>query len=207
MANPTAVVKLQVECTTRAQWRAWLAKYHSTSSGVWLVTFKKAAGDKYLAYAATVEEALCFGWIDSKPGKVDAERTKLYFSPRKPRSGWAKPNKIRIAKLLAAGRMRPAGIAAVELAKSNGTWTMLDEIEADIAPAELESALDAHPRAREHFDRFPPSIRRGIYQWIVQAKRPETKAKRVAETVESASQNIRANQYRPGGEGAKKPGG
>ena len=185
----------RVECTTRAQWRAWLEKHHSTSTGVWLVTFKKSQGEKYLPYDARVEEALCFGWVDSKPGKLDANRTMLYFSPRKPKSGWAKPNKIRVEKLIAAGLMRPAGLAAIEVAKANGAWTLLDEIEEYIAPPDLEIALDAKPNARKHFDAFPLSIRRGIYQWIILAKRPETRAKRIAETVSLATENIRANQY------------
>ncbi len=192
MANS---VPLRIECTTRAQWRAWLETNHSKSTGVWLVTFKKTEGEKYLPYEDRVEEALCFGWVDSKPGKLDDARTMLYFSPRKPKSGWAKPNKIRVERLIASGLMRPAGLAAIEIAKANGAWAMLDEIEEYVSPPDLETALDEIPNARKHFDSFPPSIRRGIFQWIIQAKRPETRAKRIAETVSLSAKNIRANQY------------
>jgi uncharacterized protein YdeI (YjbR/CyaY-like superfamily) len=186
-----------VQCLTRAEWRAWLAANHGSGTGVWLVTFKKASGKPAPSYDDVVEEALCFGWVDSKPGKLDADRTMLYFSPRKPKSGWARPNKLRVAKLTAAGLMAPAGLAAVERAKANGTWTMLDDIEALVCPPDLATALAANPTAKGHFDAFPPSAKKGIYQWVIQAKRPATRAGRVAETVRLAEQNVRANQYRP----------
>jgi uncharacterized protein YdeI (YjbR/CyaY-like superfamily) len=186
-----------VLCRTRAEWRAWLAANHDTSTGIWLVTFKKASGQPAPSYNDIVEEALCFGWVDSKPGKVDTERTMLYISPRKPKSGWAKPNKIRVAKLIATGQMTPAGQAVIDLAIQNGTWTMLDAIEELICPADLALALQANPTAAMYFEAFPPSTQKGIYQWIIQAKRPETRAKRVAETVQLAASNVRANQYRP----------
>jgi uncharacterized protein YdeI (YjbR/CyaY-like superfamily) len=186
-----------VQCLTRAEWRAWLAAHHASSTGVWLVTFKKASGKPHPAYDETVEEALCFGWVDSKPGKLDAERTMLYFSPRKPRSGWARPNKLRVEKLIAAGRMTPAGQAAIDAAKANGAWALLDDVEAMVCPPDLAKALAANPAAGEFFEAFPRSAKKGIYQWVVQAKRPETRAKRVTETVELATRNVRANQYRP----------
>jgi uncharacterized protein YdeI (YjbR/CyaY-like superfamily) len=186
----------EVECTTRAAWRTWLEKHHATSSGVWLITFKKAVADKHIPYADTVEESLCFGWVDSKPGKVDALRSKLYFSPRKPRSAWAKPNKIRIEALTKAGLMQPAGLKAVEIAKANGTWTLLDDIEEYVCPPDLEAAMKMNKTAKSYFDKFPPGVKKTIYQWIVLAKRPETRLKRINETVTLAEQNIRANQYR-----------
>ncbi len=185
-----------VQCLTRGEWRAWLAANHATSTGVWLVTFKKASGKPAPTYDAAVEEALCFGWVDSRPGKLDADRTMLYFSPRKPKSGWARPNKLRIEKLTAAGLMTAAGQAAVDRAKANGTWTMLDAIEAMVCPPDLAKALAANPTAKKHFDAFPPSVRKGIFQWVIQAKRPETRAKRVAEAVALAAKNVRANQPR-----------
>jgi uncharacterized protein YdeI (YjbR/CyaY-like superfamily) len=188
-----------VQAEDRAAWRAWLAANHATSGGAWLVTWRRASGRPVLEYEAAVEEALCFGWVDSKPGKVDAERTKLYFAPRKPRSGWARPNKLRVERLLAAGLMAPAGLPAVELAKANGSWTLLDEFEDLVDPPDLVVALAAHPPAADHWAAFPRSARRGILEWIVQAKRPETRAARILETATRAARNERANQWRPKG--------
>jgi uncharacterized protein YdeI (YjbR/CyaY-like superfamily) len=185
-----------VQCLTRAEWRAWLAANHATGTGVWLVTFKKASGRPYLPYDETVEEALCFGWVDSRPGKLDAERTMLYFSPRKAKSGWAKPNKIRVEKLIAAGLMTPAGQAAIDAAKKNGAWALLDAVEAMVCPPDLAKALKANPTAKKNFDAFPPSVRKAIFQWVTLAKKPETRAKRVEETVRLAERNVRANQPR-----------
>jgi uncharacterized protein YdeI (YjbR/CyaY-like superfamily) len=190
----------EIECITRAGWREWLLLNHTTASGVWLITYKKAVAEKYIAYADTVEEALCFGWVDSKPGKVDAQRSKLYFTPRKPKSAWAKPNKIRIEKLLAAGLMYPAGLKAVEIAKQNGTWTLLDDIEEYVCPPDLAVALSKNNTAQSYFEAFPQGVKKTIYQWIILAKRPETRAKRIAETVSLAGKNIRANQYKKPGE-------
>lgn len=185
-----------VECRTRAEWRAWLAAHHATSSGVWLVYFKKGSGEPQLPYGEQVEEALCFGWVDSKPNKLDDQRTMLYFAPRKAGSGWAKTNKERVTRLIADGLMTSAGQAKIDAAKKDGSWTMLDAIERMEMPPELEAALKANPTAKKHFDAFPPGVRKGIFQWIIQAKRPETRAKRVAETVTLAAENVRANQYR-----------
>ena len=181
---------------SRAAWRAWLERHHTQTDGVWVITFKKATGKFRLEYDEMVEEALCYGWVDSKPGKLDDERTMLYFAPRKPGSNWSKPNKERVAKLLEAGLMRPPGLAKVEAAKRDGTWTALDGVEALEVPADLERALKALPNAFEHFVAFPRSAKRGILEWILNAKKPETRAKRVEETATLAAENKRANQWR-----------
>ena len=181
---------------SRAEWREWLETHHDRDEGVWLITFKKGTGEPRVEYVETVEEALCFGWIDSKPGKLDERRSMLYFSPRKPRSGWAATNKRRIERLLADGLMRPAGLAKVEQAKRDGSWERLDSIEALEIPDDLAQALSAFPDARRFFDAFPKSVKRGILEWIVLAKRPETRAKRIEETARLASENRRANQWR-----------
>ncbi len=181
---------------TRAEWRAWLEANHGRSEGVWLISYRKAARRPAVTYDEAVEEALCFGWVDSKPGKLDAERTMLYFAPRNAGSGWAKTNKGRVERLLAAGLMAPAGLAKVEAAKADGSWTKLDAVELLEVPTDLAEALEAHAGARANFDAFPKSVRRGILEWIAQAKRPETRAKRVEETARLAGQNIRANQWK-----------
>lgn len=187
-----------VEVASRAAWRAWLHEHHDRPAGVWAVTFKKAsvpAGADYVSARDLNEECLCFGWIDSKPGKVDGRRTALLCSPRKPGSGWSKVNKDRLERLLADGLVAPAGLAAIERARADGSWTMLDDVDALVVPADLATALAAFPTARDHFDAFPPSARRGILEWIGQAKRAETRAQRIEETARLAAENIRANQW------------
>lgn len=176
----------------RAAWRRWLEKNHSESRGVWLVTWRKASERTPLSYNDSVEEALCFGWVDSLGRALDGDRTMLRFTPRKPGSAWSRPNKERIARLEAAGLMAPAGAAAIAVARENGAWTRLDDVEEGIVPPDLEAAFDQRPGAREHFDAFPRSARRGILEWIVQAKRPETRARRVLETATLAQRGERA---------------
>jgi uncharacterized protein YdeI (YjbR/CyaY-like superfamily) len=185
-----------VQCENRAEWRAWLEANHATATGAWLVTWRRGAGHPVLDYEDGVEEALCFGWIDSRGGRVDEQRSKLYYAPRKARSGWARTNKARVERLLAAGLMAPAGKAAIERAKANGSWTMLDDVENGVVPDDLRAALAAHPPAEEHWATFPPSARRVILEWVRQAARPETRAARIAETAERAARNERANQPR-----------
>jgi uncharacterized protein YdeI (YjbR/CyaY-like superfamily) len=186
-----------VQCETRAQWRAWLEANHATATSAWLVTWRTGSGRPVLGYEEGVEEALCFGWVDSRPGKVDEHRSKLYYAPRKPRSGWARTNKARVERLIAAGLMAPAGLAAIERAKANGAWEMLDEVEDLVVPDDLQAALDAAPPAGANWEAFPPSARRGILEWIRQAKRPETRAARITEASTLAARNERALQPRP----------
>jgi uncharacterized protein YdeI (YjbR/CyaY-like superfamily) len=187
-----------VRVTSRAAWRRWLEEQHAMSAGVWAVTVKKAALARDEAYVSAVdlnEECLCFGWIDSKPGRIDERHTALLCTPRKPGSGWSKINKDRLERLLAVGLVAPAGLAAIERARRDGSWTRLDEVDLMTVPADLAGALDALPPARAHFDAFPKSARRGILEWIGSAKTPATRAKRVAETARLAQDNVRANQW------------
>jgi uncharacterized protein YdeI (YjbR/CyaY-like superfamily) len=181
---------------TRAEWRAWLAKHHTRTEGVWLISYKKVTGKPRVEYEEAVEEALCFGWVDSKGNKLDDQRSMLWFAPRKAGSGWSKPNKERVERLIAAGLMTPAGMAKVEAAKKDGTWNALDAVEALEMPHDLEKALAAWPNARANWDAFPRSAKRGILEWISNAKKPETRAKRVEETARLAAENKRANQWR-----------
>lgn len=195
MAKNELAAPLQFLAHDRAEWRAWLAENHRTATGVWLVFYKKSSGKPHLSYEEAVEEALCFGWIDSKPGKLDDERSMQYYSPRKPKSNWSKINKERIERLTGAGLMTENGLKMVELAKQTGTWTALDEVEELIVPPDLQAELEAQPPAAMHFVAFPRSVKRGILEWIMNAKTPETRQKRIAETVRLAAENIRANQY------------
>jgi uncharacterized protein YdeI (YjbR/CyaY-like superfamily) len=194
MADPPAN---SLHPATRDEWRAWLEQNHTRTEGIWLVSYKKATGKPAVDYEAAVEEALCFGWIDSKGGRVDDERTMLWMAPRKSGSGWSRPNKVRIERLMAAGRMAPPGLAKIEAAKQDGSWTALDASEALEMPDDLRAALASHPDAARHFEAFPPSAKKMILQWISSARRPETRAARVAETARLANENVRANQPRP----------
>lgn len=187
----------RVEVTSRAQWRYWLERNHGRTEGIWLVTWKKADPDKHVGYDAIVEEALCFGWIDSLPRKLDEQRSMLYISPRKPKSVWSKLNKERVAKLIAAKRMTAPGLEAVKTAQANGSWSAIDHVEALAMPDDLARALDAQQAAKKHFHAFPPGTRKNILQWIANARTEATRAKRIAESVALAAKNIRANQYRP----------
>ena len=184
------------QARTRAEWRAWLEENHATSGGVWLVTFKKTSGQPHLSYEASVEESLCFGWVDSKPGKLDDQRSMLYFAPRKPGSGWSRPNKERVERLIAAGLMAPAGLKKIEAAKKDGSWAKLDAVENLEVPDDLARALKQFPQAQTHWNAFPRSVKRGILEWITQARKPETRAKRIEETARLAAENKRANQWR-----------
>lgn len=186
----------RVQPGSLGEWREWLAAHHGRGRGVWLVTWRAGSAGPKISYEESVEQALCFGWVDSKGRALDAERTMLWFAPRKARSGWSRPNKQRVERLLAAGLMAPAGLAAVESAKADGSWTLLDAVEDLLVPDDLAAAFDAHPPAAGHWAAFPRSVRRGILEWIVQARRPETRARRVAETAEKAARNERANQWR-----------
>ncbi len=189
----------QVEITSRDGWRAWLSAHHQASPGVWGVIWKKTSGGPYVPYDDVVDEAIAFGWVDSLVRKLDDRRSQLLLTPRKPKSSWSRVNKDRVARLIAAGTMTEAGLAAVEIAKANGAWTALDAVEQLIEPDDLRAALDADPSARRHWDAFPRSTRRGILEWIGTAKKPETRARRVGETARLAADNVRANQYRPKG--------
>lgn len=185
-----------VEVTSRAELRAWLQANHATSGSIWLITWKKAVPDRYVSYDAVVEEALCFGWIDSLPRKLDEDRTMLRLSPRKSGSAWSATNKVRVETLVRAGLMTHAGHAAVTAAKADGSWSFLDDVEAGIVPADLAAAFNRRPPAQTEFAAFPKSARRGILEWIKQAKTPQTRARRIEETARLAQTGERANQFR-----------
>jgi uncharacterized protein YdeI (YjbR/CyaY-like superfamily) len=161
------------------------------------VFWRKQSGRAGLTYEEAVLEALCFGWIDSKGAKLDDDRTMLWMSPRKRGSGWARTNKVRIEQLLAEGLMASAGLALIGEAKRDGSWTLLDDVENLVVPDDLAAALDAHPGVRERWDALPRSVRRGALEQLVQAKRPETRARRVAEFARVTAEGERPGQWRP----------
>ncbi len=181
-----------VHADDRATWRAWLGANHATARGAWLVTWRPRSGRIGLDYEAAVEEALCFGWVDSTGGRFDDDRGKLYFAPRKPRSVWAASNKARVERLIGEGRMAPAGLAAIERAKANGWWEILDGAERLEVPQDLAAALGARPPAAANFAAFPPSARKMLLGWVATAQRPATRAARITQIAEAAARNERA---------------
>lgn len=181
---------------SREDWRKWLKKNHSTEKSVWLIIYKKQSETPSVYYPEAVDEALCFGWIDSKPNKRDEESYYQFFAKRNPKSNWSKVNKEKIARLVEKGLMQSAGLEMIEIAKENGTWTALDEVENLIIPDDLQELFSDNKTAFKNWERFPPSSKRGILEWILNAKKPETRLKRIEETVSFAEKNIRANHYR-----------
>ena len=179
--------------STIGEWRDWLTRHHHDTDGVWLARWKKASGKTPLDYAQIVEEALCFGWIDGVTNTLDDGRQAQLLTPRRRGSGWSPSNKERVERLVADGRMTAAGMRVIEAAKADGSWSMQDAAEALIEPPELAAALDANPAARRHWDAFPRSPRRALIWWVMSAKRPETRQRRVTTIVEEASRGRRAN--------------
>ncbi len=181
----------------RKAWRSWLEINSDKEKSVWLIIYKKDTSKKSVNYVDGVEEALCFGWIDSKANKRDEESFYQFFTKRNPKSNWSKINKERVNKLIDQGLMTSKGLETIELAKRSSTWTALDKIENLELPIDLKKALKQNAEAAKHFDGFPRSVKKGILEWIQNAKRDETREKRINETVSLALKNTRANQYTP----------
>jgi len=177
----------------RAEWRNWLEKHHQSEQSVWLIIYRKESQVPSVYYPEAVDEALCFGWIDSKPNKRDEASYYQFFAKRNPKSNWSKVNKEKVEKLMAQKLMTAAGLEMIELAKRTGTWTALDEVENITIPNDLQKAFDHNKIAFEYWDKFSRSSKRGILEWILNAKKPETRQKRIDETVRLASENIKAN--------------
>jgi uncharacterized protein YdeI (YjbR/CyaY-like superfamily) len=188
---------LSYHAKDRKSWRKWLEINHEKLSQVWLVQHRKANPEPCVSYEESVLEALCFGWIDSKPQKKDDLSFLLFFSKRKPKSPWSASNKKRVEELLREGLIMPAGLASIAVAKENGSWSAIDEAEAYMMSEDLAKALKANKVASKYFEAFPPSAKRGIYTWISLAKTDATRLKRISETVSLAAQNLRANQWKP----------
>ncbi|MGN7204917.1 YdeI/OmpD-associated family protein [Pedobacter sp. SAFR-022] len=172
---------------SRKEWRTWLEENHQTKQAVWLIYYKKKSNAASISYSDAVDEALCFGWIDSTRKSLGEDQFTQFFCKRKPQSGWSKVNKEKITRLTAAGLMTPAGFKCIELAKQNGSWSILDEVEELIVPADLDNALAMQSGAKDFFLSLSKSLRKQMLQWLVLAKRPETRQRRIKEIVEAAS--------------------
>lgn len=192
MKNPKQDYKT-IHPKTRGQWRKWLERNHSTSPGIWLTYYRKETGKRKFSTADAVEEALCFGWIDSLSRKLDEERTLLKFTPRKPKGVWSKLNKQRIEKLIDQKLMTAAGLRKIEEARENGSWNSLDSsdfhTENNSLPDDLRKALGKNKRAMKNFLAFPPSYRKRFLFWIDSARTPLTKAARIQQTLLMAAAN------------------
>ena len=175
-----------------AAWRAWLAANGDTARGVWVASWRKASGRDPVAYEDLVEESICFGWIDSTVNILDDARGLQLMTPRRPKSGWTRLNRQRVASLEAQDRMTDAGRRAVEVAKANGSWTIYDSVEDLLEPDDLVVALDSILAARTAWDGFPPSARKQMLWWVITAGKPETRANRIARIVSEATSGRRA---------------
>lgn len=185
----------QVAPRNRKAWRNWLAKNHNKSGKIWLVIPKKNSGLPAFTMAEAVEEALCFGWIDSVANPIDDKRYKVMFSPRNPKSSWSAINKARVKALTKQGLMQQAGTDMVELAKKTGTWTALEKIDNLEYPEDLVKAFSRNKKASKNFENFSPSVKKMILHWILSAKRPDTRTKRIGETISMAAKGLKANQW------------
>lgn len=183
----------RVTAPDAATWRSWLSANHDSSPGVWLVFYKAKSGTPSIDWGTAVDEALCFGWIDSKAVSIDEARYEQYFTRRKPGSHWSKLNKDKVAALEAAGKIAPAGRAAIEAAKADGSWTIMDEAEELIVPDDLAELLD--PDALDNFRALSPSRQRNILAWISLAKRDDTRARRIQQTAEAFRRGQTPNNF------------
>jgi len=181
---------------SQQEWRKWLEENHDSKQSVWLVQYKKKSGVPTIGWSEAVDEALCFGWIDSTRKTLDHESFIQFFCKRKPNSVWSKINKEKVRKLISEGLMMKAGHESVEIAKQNGSWTILDDVEELTIPEDLEKGFETHPGAKDFFSGLSKSVRKSILQWLVLAKRLETRQKRIDEIAELAAQQLKPKQFR-----------
>lgn len=187
MSGDKGDAALRLSPASRAEWRAWLAAHQDDPTGIWLIVQKKGSALAGVKYDEAVEEALCFGWIDSRVRRLDEDRFEQWFSPRRPGGIWSQSNKERVERLQQAGLMAPAGLARVRAAVADGSWGLLDDIEALAVPGDLAAALEAVGGA-EGFRGMPASMRKQLLYWVATARRPQTRGQRIAAVAEAAAQ-------------------
>lgn len=171
-----------------AAWKKWLDKNHMIEESVWLVFYNKKSGKENINWSEAVDVALCYGWIDSKKQTIDEFSYRQFYSKRKAISTWSKINKDKVAQLIADKQMKQAGLDIIVIAKENGSWTILDEVEALIIPQDLEVAFKKYKTAKSYFQNLSKTKRKMILQWIVLAKKSETRQKRINEIALLASE-------------------
>lgn len=182
--------------TSQKDWRVWLEKNHELEASIWLVYYKASSEMPSLSWSEAVDEALCFGWIDSTKKNIDHEKYMQYFSKRKPKSNWSRVNKEKIEILRHNGKMTKAGLRSVEIAKENGSWTFLDTVEALVVPEDLLVALKKYTNAMQYYQSLSNSIKKQLLYWVLSAKRKETREKRILEIAINASEKQKPNQFR-----------
>ncbi len=176
----------------RNEWRKWLDRHHTSENDIWLVYYKKHCNKQSISYEEAVEEALCYGWIDSKVKRIDDEKYMQKYTPRLEKSNWSKSNKKRVERLVQNGRMTNAGISVIEKAKKNGSWDRLNDIDAEPEiPGDLANALDKNTRAKHNFENFAPSHQKQYLWWLKSAKKTETRKKRLLEIVKRCNKGIK----------------
>ena len=180
----------------KKDWRKWLELNHNKKDAVWLIFYKNKSPNHNLSWSESVDEALCFGWIDSTKRTIDSEKYKQYFSKRKTKSNWSKINKDKVKTLIDQGLMEEEGYKSIEIAKENGSWTVLDVVEALLIPEDLKEELAVNNGAIEYFDSLSKSVKKILLHWVVSAKRKETRQKRILEIVENASKDLKPKQFR-----------
>ena len=180
---------------SRQAWREWLQENHHSQQSVWLIQHKKKSGLPTISWSEAVDEALCFGWIDSVRKTLNDETFIQFFSKRKPSSTWSKINKEKVQRFIDGGLMTEAGFKSIEIAKLNGSWSILDEAEELIIPGDLENEFNTKSGSKEFFMGLSKSVRKSILQWLALAKREETRQKRISEIAELASQKLRPKQF------------
>ena len=180
----------------KKDWRKWLELNHKNKEAVWLIFYKKKSPNHNLSWSESVDEALCFGWIDSIKKIIDTEKYKQYFSKRKAKSNWSKINKDKVNILIDQGLMKEGGYKSIEIAKNNGSWTILDEVEALVIPEDLKEEFANYKGSMEYFDCLSKSAKKILLYWVVSAKRKETRQKRILEIAENASDNLKPKQFR-----------
>ena len=177
-------------------WREWLEENHQQKEAVWVIFYKTKSPKHNLSWSHAVDEALCFGWIDSVKKPIDAERFKQYFGKRKPKSNWSRINKQKVTTLIDQGLMEYAGHKCIEVAKENGSWTILDNLEDLIVPPDLKEALSKLPDAWAYFNALSNSNKKILLYWVVSAKREETRKKRIEDIAANASQGQKPKPFR-----------
>ncbi|WP_298225113.1 YdeI/OmpD-associated family protein [Flavobacterium sp.] len=174
------------------EWREWLHEHHAKSKGVELVFYRINSAFESMRWEEAVQVAICYGWIDSTVRKLDDERRKQTFTPRKDKSVWSKLNKTYIEKLIAENLMHESGLRKIEIAKQNGSWSTLDHVEEKVIPEDLQVAFDNNAIAFENYMKFSPSYQKSYLYWLNQAKRPETRSNRIEEIIRLCEQNIKS---------------
>ncbi|HEY9083995.1 MAG TPA: YdeI/OmpD-associated family protein [Vicingaceae bacterium] len=182
--------------SNKDEWREWLEKNHKKEESIWLIFYKKKSANFNLSWSQAVDEAICFGWIDSVKKSLDEERYIQYFTKRKPTSIWSKINKNKVKTLTKQGLMSDAGLKCVRIAKENGSWTILDTVEKLIIPEDLERKFQQYPNSKDYFQSLSVVIRKRLLYWVISAKKKDTREKRIGEIAEMAGKKLLPKNFR-----------